>query len=263
MPSIRLIGALSLSLALIGGALWFRFIKIPPYSATLVSVQTPLEFASDDAFLKDFLSSSTTPARAFSTTTLSQEELLSRQIFTDYMSLKSQGQVSGESILNLADKYAEDILSFELSAPKVLLNQVVVVSDNEENMAAYGASLTAIRSKYKNLVAAQASGRDFSDISSPAFSSFMSATSGFFQRAANELLLVGVPVSLSAYHLDLINIYLENAEALRLVSDSSKNPAQAYASLNHYAKNTKLESDILTNIQSVLITNGIMFNSNI
>src|SRR3989339_791287 len=106
MPSIKLIGALSVSLALVGGALWFRFVKVPTYSAPLVTLEEITQFSSDDAYLKDFLGS---------TTTLSKEDLIGRQLFSEYIGLKSKGQVTPDNLLSLADKYAQDIINTEIS----------------------------------------------------------------------------------------------------------------------------------------------------
>lgn len=262
MPSIRLIGALSLSLALIGGALWFRFIKIPSYSAPLATLEEITQFSSDDAYLKDFLGSTTTP-RSVSTTTLSEEDLLGRQLFSEYIGLKSKGQVTPDKLISLADKYAQDIINTEILAKKVSQNQIITVADSEENMTTYGANITAIRLKYKNVVATQYSNVTITDVSSPAFLSFTTATSKLYQDAANELLLIRTPLSLSLNHLGLINNYLENAEALKLIGNASKNPVQAYAAINIYTQNYEKELKLIQNIQTTLMASGIIFYSTI
>ena len=260
MPSIKLIGALSVSLALVGGALWFRFVKVPTYSAPLVTLEEITQFSSDDAYLKDFLGSTTTP-RSVSTTTLSKEDLIGRQLFSEYIGLKSKGQVTPDNLLSLADKYAQDIINTEISAKKIVQNQIIVVADSEENMVTYGASITAIRLKYKNAAAARYSNVTITDVSSSAFLSFTTAASKLYQDAANELLLVRTPSSLSLNHLNLINNYLENAEALKLIGDTSKNPVQAYAAINIYTQNYDKELELMQNIQRILMASGIIFNN--
>ena len=262
MSRIRFIGALVVSVALIGGALWFRFVRIAPYSAQVVSVSELEQLLSEDAFLKDLYSATTTP-RVTSTTTLSQTDLIGREMLTDYLSLKSKGEVTPDNLVSLADKYAEGIMNLDIKTRKASLNQIIVLPDSEANLATYGNTMTNIRSKYKALVAAQYTGSGIADINSAAFSVFMGATGKLYQAFANELLLVRVPVSLAGNHLELVNNYLENAEVMKLISNTSKNPTQAYAALNIYTQNTEKESKLLLKIQTTLMANGIIFNSNI
>ena len=262
MSRIRFIGALVVSVALIGGALWFRFVRIAPYSAQVVSVSELEQLLSEDAFLKDLYSATTTP-RVTSTTTLSQTDLIGREMLTDYLSLKSKGEVTPDNLVSLADKYAEGIMNLDIKTRKASLNQIIVLPDSEANLATYGNTMTNIRSKYKALVAAQYTGSGIADINSATFSTFMGATAKLYQASANELLLVRVPVSLAGNHLELVNNYLENAEVMKLISNTSKNPTQAYAALNVYTQNTEKESKLLLKIQTTLMASGIMFNTNI
>ncbi len=265
MPRIRFIGALAISIALIGGAMWFRFVRIAPYTAQVVSVSEVEPLSSEDSLLlTDFFSTETTLATT-STTTLSQTDLIGRQLFTDYMALKSRGEMTPDDIKALADKYAESIKNSDVSIPKVNLNQVIVLPDSEVNLAAYGNAITNIRNKYKNLVTTQAqnSGGDITDTSSQAFSTFMGAVGKLYKSAADELLLVKVPTSLASNHVDLINNYLESAEVMTSISGTAKDPIRAYAMLNIYAQHSEKESELLLNIQKTMMANGIIFNSNI
>ena len=264
MSRIRFIGALAVSVALIGGALWFRFVRIAPYSAQVVSVSELEQLLSEDAFLKDLYSATTTP-RAISTTTLSQTDLIGRQLFSDYLALKSEGKTTPDDINAFAASLAESIKNVNLSIPKINSNQVIVLPESETNLATYGNTMTNIRNKYKNLVATQTgnSGGDITDTNSSAFSTFMSALGKLYQAAANELLLVGVPASLAQNHVDLINYYLETGEVIKLISKTSEDPLQAYAALNIYTKNGGRESELLLNIQKTMMAHGIIFNSSI
>lgn len=262
MPSTRLIGALLLSVALIGGALWFRFTNLPPYSADLISVQDFSEFASEEAFLSDFLAT-TSPARPFSNATLSQTELVSRQLFTDYMGLKSRGQISPEEILSLADQYAVNIVRTEIASTEVSLNQLVTVANTEENLAHYGEVITNIRSKYKALTSTRYPGGQLTDINNRVFASFLVSAGELYGLAANELLAVRVPISLAQNHLEIVNGYFANAAALKLLAETSENPMGGYAAFNFYVKNIEKETSLMIFIQQTLIAYGIGFNNNI
>ena len=265
MPRIRFIGALAISIALIGGAMWFRFVRIAPYTAQVISVSEVEPLSSEDSLLlTDFFSTETTLSTT-STTTLSQTDLIGRQLFTDYMALKSQGELTPDDIKALAGKYAESIKNSDVSIPKANINQIIVLSDSEVNLAAYGNAITNIRNKYKNLVTteAQNSGGDITDTSSQAFSTFMGAVGKLYKSAADELLLVRVPTSLAQNHVDLINNYLESAEVMTSISGTAKDPIRAYATLSIYAQHSEKESELLLNIQKTLMANGIIFDSSI
>ncbi len=264
MPPIRLIIAFAISVALVSGAMWFRFVRIPPYSAQLVSVETIGQSPTEEDFLED-LSKTDTPLYATSTATLAQTDIIGRQLFSDFMALKSQGQATPENIKTLAGRYAEELKNFEISIPKVNPDQIIVLPDSTANLAAYGNTMTSIRNKYKNFVAAQVenSGGDIKDTTSEAFATFMGAVGKLYQAATNELLLVGVPATLASNHRDLINNYLESAEVMASISNTSQDPVRAYAALNIYAQHTDKEADLFLNIQKVMMANGIILDSGI
>ena len=264
MSPIRLTIALTVSVALISGAMWFRFVRIPPYSAQLVSVKAIEQLPPEEAFLEG-LSKTDASLYATSTATLSQTDLIGRKLFLDFMALKSQGQATPENIKALADRYAEEIKNFEISIPKVNLDQIIVLLDSEENLAKYGNTMASIRNKYKNLVAAQVenSGGDVKDTSSQAFSTFMGAVGKLYQASTNELLLVGVPATLASNHVDIINNYLESAEVMESISNTSKDPVRAYAALNIYAQHTEKEAELFLYIQKVMMANGIILESGV
>ena len=265
MPRIQFIGALAVSMALIGGAMWFRFVRIPPYAAESVSVQEIEQSPSEDAFLKDLLNTDTSPSATSTTTTLSQTDLIGRRLFSDFMALKSRGEVTPDDINALAENYAESIKNIDISIPKVNPNQIIVLPDSEKNLTLYGNAMANIRNKYKNLVAIQAEngGDGIRDVSSQAFSTFMGAVGKLYQASVNELLLVGVPTTLALNHINLINNYLESAEIMKLLSDTAKEPVRAYAALNIYAQHTEQESELFLNIQKTMMANGIILNSSI
>ncbi len=153
--------------------------------------------------------------------------------------------------------------NFDLSIQKVSRDQIVVIPDSEINLTTYGNTMGNIRNKYKNLVASQAqiAGKNIVDIGSPAFSTFMRATGKIYQASADELLVVKVPTSLVENHMNLINNYLVSSKIMESLGNVPGDPMQAYAALNIYVKNSGEESNLLLNIQKVMLANGIIFNS--
>lgn len=262
MSRILFISALLISVVLIGGALWFRFFptNLPP--TQIVSIPIDEQFPSENTFLEDFYSvgASLPPA---STSTLSQADLIGRQLFTDFMSLKSQGKTTSSDLQALAESYAKNLTNTDIQVTQVNASRVIVIPDSAENFTIYGNTMLNFRNKYKNLVATQSSGTNLANITGTAFSTFMGTMEKLYRASADELLTIGVPRSLVSNHLALINNYLENAGVMKLLSNTSKDPLQAYAALNTQAKNNEKESGLLLNIQKVMMANGIILNGSI
>ncbi|MDP3763913.1 MAG: hypothetical protein Q8Q92_04750 [bacterium] len=261
MSRIRLIGALSISVALIGGAMWFRFVRTNPSSAHIVSIPEIKQFSSEDTSLEDFFNTNAQFSTA-STTPLSQTDLVARQLFSDYIELTSKGKPSSEKLNSLAGKYAESILS---ATPPIRVegHQIIILPNSEENLSRYGQSVAAIRDKYKNLIERQFREGDTGDINSPTFKTFISAAGKLYMASANELLVVGAPASLAENHKALVNNYFGSALAMEALANATVDPVSAYAAMNTQAKNTAEEADLFLNIQMTMIANGIIFERGI
>ena len=117
MLRVRFISALVISIVLVGGAMWFRFVKIPPYTnpvATVTQVEQVESTSTDDLLLTDFFNTETS-IPATSTTALSQTDLIGRQLFSDYLALKSEGKTTPDDINAFAASLAESIKNHNLS----------------------------------------------------------------------------------------------------------------------------------------------------
>ena len=263
MLPIRLTIALSMSIALIGGATWFRFGQTTYIPSDITSVDKPGALSSGNEFLEDFLATNTPIAPATTPTEpFSKTDLIGRQLFSDYIGLASRNQTTPGEINALAERYAASIMDFNAPAP-IEQSQIVVVLDSEVNLATYGDRVASIRNKYKNLVATRYGGGGVLNVDSLAFSTFTNAVGKLYRASANELLTLRVPASLAQNHLDLINNYLGSAAAMESLGDISKDPAHALAALNVQAKNTEEETGLLLNIQTTLMANGIIFEHSI
>ena len=257
MSRTRLTVALSISLVLIGGACWFRFVRIAPYSAQLVAVDDGIaEFSTEETFLKDIYdkkTSSTTPPAE-----LSHTDLVGRQLFSDYIELASRGQTSSPELDALASKYAESVLKTD-QFKTVESTQIITVVDSEENFLRYSQSISNLRGTNKALAEAQyyKSGAN-NNVDSPGFKSFMSAAGKLYRTSAEQLLSLEVPISLAENHRALANNYLGTALAMETLGNISADSLSAYAALNTQAKNSKEEGELLLNIQLALMANGVI-----
>ena len=88
----------------------------------------------------------------------------------------------------------------------------------------------------------------------------MKEVSVIYLAAANELIGLAVPASLSQNHLEIVNNYLETAVATQNISNFESDPFAAYTALNTYAKNTSEEASLLLNIQIAAASSGIFSN---
>jgi hypothetical protein len=257
MMRFRLGFALSVSLILILGALFFRFVyssRTVSYLATVPSGNSQSDEAlnvTDDSV--DITDTTTTPEN------LNTTDLVARQLFSDYLDLTSQGAVTDETVANLADKYAENVLSLN-SFSGIKATDLKTVPDSKEAMALYGQNVTTIYDKYQSLTKSAAKkGGDLSQVDSPLFSTTMDTFGKLYLRAADELKNISVPSSLVDIHMQLVNNYLSSAEAIQSISKINSDSASAFAALNAQAQNSENETGILLNIQMALASKGVPF----
>jgi len=263
MPRIRFISALVISIALVGGALWFKFGNTNDKSSDIVAVQNAKFPSNENTFLADFTNNS--EVASTSTKPLSQTDILSRQLFSDFIALKSQGQITPKNINALATKYATSISNTDISdalTPQVNINQIIIVPDSRENMVAYGNTVTNIRNKYKDLVIIEYNkDTNLTNPDSSALFDFLGATGRLYRAATEKLLATKVPASLAENHLNLIRNYQESAALAELINNTTKDPMRSLVAVNNYVRNTEKEGKLLLNIRVALIAYGVSFNN--
>lgn len=260
MSRSRLIAALSIAIVLIGGAVWFRLTNTRATKAQLVAVTAKEQAFAENTFLEGILEPSKGSPNP-SAEPLSPTEAVSRQLFSDYVDLASRGQNTADNLKSLADKYAESIAGQTISAKKMGMESVIAVADTEENMARYAQALANIRDKYKNLAESEYGRSNLSDINSPDFKKFMNAMGQLYKASADELLSLAVPFSLAENHLALINNHLSSATAMETLSRINDDPLIAYTAMTTQSKNSKEEANLIVEIQTALIANGVIFES--
>jgi len=247
--------ALSFSALLIGSATLHRFAyaqKPAPYLAAATSEAPNID--SEDTSLTDtaLLPDATdTPSEQLTTT-----DLIGRQLFMDYLDLAQNGQATDANIEKLGDNYAANLARIDTPAPytPVALN---VVPDSSQAFKAYSSAFSALYNKYTNQARVNMSAAgDMSDLANPNFSSAMQDMSVLYSRAVKELAAISVPSSLADEHQKIIELYTDNARALRALSQINTDPASAYAALGTQAKNTQAEKDTIASIASTLALNG-------
>lgn len=259
MSRSRIVFAICVSVALVSGATWFRFAQATEYYANLVS----LDRLEQDYLLADmsddFISDTTLSEDPEEP--LSQTDIISRQLFSDYIALKSQGQVTPTNLKTLAEKYASQITRTE-NLVYVDRSQIAVVPDSDNALQNYGETILKTRSKYGNLINNLTDQTKFDNIFDPEFKSFMISVADLYDNATEDLKNLPTPNSLADNHVKLINNYLSSARVSRALANIDQNPIGAYAALNMQAKNSEEEATLFSNIQITLLSKSILLKPN-
>lgn len=245
----RVLSALFLSLVLILGAGFLRHSK---ESGSTISINGLGEYTYQ-AEKGDNLEVSVADLGAASqslespTEKLTTTDLVSRQLILDYLDLTAAGENPTLAANILAERYVDMIPT--LGQPqKATREELVIVSDSIENLAAYSASLTNLRNKLA--VGLQDLGEEQSSI-------FASSMEPVYEEAAQRLKNLPVPESLSSSHLKLLNNYLAMASAMRNISDLEADSISAFASVVQINQSLKEESAIFMEMSRILIRNGV------
>lgn len=256
MLRIRLIIALTLSIALIVGAVWFRFVRIAPYSADIFSVPQTEPSAFESFDLTDF-SGTTTPVVTTSTAPLSQTETVGRQLFSDYIGLISKGQTGLEDINQLAAKYADIMARFETKA--INSSEITIVGNTPANFQTYADKVMTIRYKYKSVVETRVGTLDTLGLAEKNFTAFAKDMAALYPEAIAELKAVPTPVLLVSTHTQLINTYIGAAAAFTTAADDSRDPVETYAAFSAITKNSEQENETFLTLLEALMENGVKF----
>lgn len=258
--------ALLLSLSLVGGALWYRFVRIAPYSISeeIVTVRDANNYSSEDLVGNETSGDNGSAVlESPEVSELSEADVIGQRLFSDYISLKSQGQVTPDNVGALANTYAERIANTKLEVQKISLSELSTIPDSEENLTIYGKTMFNLRKKYRDLAAAEYSkSGNITEITSPSFRSFMGAVGKLYRDSADELKKIKVPNTLATNHREIINTYLESAVVIESFGNVSSDPIKAYAAINIYSKNSEKETALFINIEKTLQANGIILPSN-
>ncbi len=252
MPKFHLTAAIFLSLALVASAAWVRFAPQNPALAQLQGTGT-LEGANIDGSEAYFPNNEATLETA--TSTLSEVDVVSRQLFSDYIKLKTGNQATPETLRALADKYAE-ALATQQTFSSIDRSKITIVPDSNERLLEYYQKLLTLREKHKKTLDGVQPEEQFDDLFSPKLKNFMLSASNEYSLIASEIMALPVPASLAEEHLKLVNNYLAGSEITRTISEIDKNPVSALTSLESLVKNGDDEERLVAEMKVTLLSRG-------
>lgn len=246
---------------LIGGASWTRFVSAKKATGSLTAVANPDNngITEDDvlnAALADLAAASSTPTGP--TQPLTDTDLISRQLLSDFMDLSSGGNVSDDQVAALANTYIDNISSLDKSEAITAAN-ITIVPDSQTVFQSYADGFTSIYAKYEGLLQTQLSSVDPIAVGgNPNLTaSFADTLSTLYGREEKELQSLPTPNSLKEAHLKLLNNYSSSASAYHSLSKSQTDPASAFGGIVISKKNQTEETAILAEIEKILTDHGI------
>ena len=246
--------SLGVSVILIGGAFFTRHISGSSASgATLTVVNT--KNTNSDVIPDTNIPSIEPSAVGTSTKPLTNTDLVSRQLLSDYIGLASNGQDSEVNITNLADKYADRIPTL-ISAPTVQIGDIHIVPNTKANFQSYSQATTQIITTYAQTIK---SNPNFgSSVSSGSnISSIARTFSKAYGEAALKLKALATPEAIVVSHQKLINSFLSSAAASDAMAQGYADSATTFAGLVIFNKNLKDEPIIFGEIDKILKANGV------
>lgn len=253
---LRLALAFLVSIALIGAASWFRLTTSENAPSNIVAVE---QFGTSDVYdgniLRDFLEPKATSTTSVETT-LSNTDLIGRQLILDYVGLAASGGAGPESIDALANKYIDNLPALN-DTPSIGYADIKTVPNTKSNFQNYADEITKIYIEYAERISKASIGGDNLNTLNPALYSFALTFNAAYIDAALKLQNLSVPASLAPIHLQLVNSYLSSAAATKAVSETEEDSAAAFAGLVILNKNVVKEKTLINEIDRTLISNGI------
>lgn len=262
MTRSRLLLAICLAMLLVGGATWKRIesAQVSKSSGLIVisdaaNNNNPVENVNTSGADLNATTSATAP-----TENLTNTDLMSRQLFSDYISLAANGQATPDNLDALGDQYASSIVSSS-QAKSITIYNLNTESDSRTNLQVYSDSLSRIYGKYSaQLITVTKTNTDPNNFS-PTTIAFAKKVANLYQKEADELQALSVPNSLASDYLKLINFYLARAWDMNAIANSDTDPADAYTAIASETNLDGKEQIILTNIKRLLVSSGIILRN--
>lgn len=180
---------------------------------------------------------------------ITDNELMSRELFATIIALQGSGQLTEEAIATISDNIGQKIVPEEIP-DKYTANDITVVQDSQEANKLYHGSFVNIYAKYqdKNI------GEEMTIISQGIANNDAQAMrsaktiASYYRDFAQELLSISVPVSIRINHLNLVNSLIKIADSVDGLSMSLADEILGMKSIIQY---NKYSSDFVSNLEEI------------
>ncbi|MEK7186753.1 MAG: hypothetical protein AAB690_02715 [Patescibacteria group bacterium] len=251
---IRLILAVFFSVLLIAFAAWARLSSKTELGGKLVAVENAANSSYEDIYIDPSLGYS-----ALNTDeNLTKTDIISRQMFVDYLNLSAAGGDNSANLNALANKYIDSIPSLQVGLyTPFSLSDIKTIPNATVNFKAYETAINQIHEKFGSKMEGVGLKNTNLNSSDPETYLFLENLSGLYLEMAGELKKISVPIALAPSHLRLLNNYLSISGGMKAISETKKDPATAVAGMITVKESTDEQEDIITEINQILAKNGI------
>ena len=236
-----LILSLLLSVFLVGGATWTRFVSPSFTLNNKLTVVNSYENEDDKGFLDNFLGEKADTNPAPEVKPVTTGDILGKGLLSDYINLATNNKATDANIEAVANKYLKALPALTQSE-LITYDDIEIVANNKNNFEKYGQTFAQTQ-----LTLAQAIGIDHSS------ENFSKA----YKEAAAALKNSQVPASIALNHLVLVNLYLSNSASMEAISKMNNDPTVAFSGLVTINENLTKEVEIVAAVASILHSNGI------
>lgn len=248
-----ILSALFVSVALIGGAGWFKTtnVKNPPQSITSVDRASG---SGLDTYTPTNVADLSTNSLDNEGANLTTTDLVGRQLISDYLSLAGGNAVSEESLTQLGEKYANSIADIENST-KIDPSTLTTVPDTKTNLEKYSEELSLIENSRVDEL------NRISENESVANESLVYKTAGdissIYEDAGDRLMKMSVPSSLLTLHTNLVNSYLSVSAGMKSLSQVDEDSILSFAGVISAQSGIQAGQTIVRDIVEILIKNDV------
>ncbi|MGB3921999.1 MAG: hypothetical protein WBL19_01790 [Minisyncoccia bacterium] len=245
--------ALLFSVVIVGLALLWRFSDTKESESVLYSVETE---RPDD--YEEALAYFTQPAAPQATTTepaepkpLTETDIISRNLLLSYLGVAVGNEdIEKEDMEKVAERYLDQAVGLH-KFEKIGAESLKMVADSEANARTYGLGFANIYTTYAASMAGVMGDLTATDQPENTYAQFVAPIADSYSGIATALKVLPVPVSLSLLHLELINIYLSNAAAMKSIGKMNEEPLTAMSGLVAIKENGAKEMAILKELMEV------------
>jgi hypothetical protein len=250
--------AIFVSIVTIGFASWYRFFQ--PQTISNVAALQPVqnkEIYDDEALLQDFIDPNSSIFDIAATSTPPEENLTgtnvaSRNLILSYLDLATSGQeIDTQAINNLGTQYANSITNFH-KFDKAAIQDIVVVTDSTVNAGNYAEGFLKIYTNYATKSQLLSGNTNLVQASTNSYKAAAGSMRTIYTGMANDLKKLAVPSSIAQLHLELINGYLSNAQAMTDTHTLDTDPITTMAGLTLLKEGANREAQVLKTIDEML-----------
>jgi hypothetical protein len=250
---IRIALAVSLSVILIALAVWIR-LGVTTNSGELIAVKSEgVQTSTPIGSNLSFQNSTSTEIN------LTNTEIISRQLLSDYINLVGSGEITDSNINLLAEKYIESIPIIQAGFyTPMKLADLKTSLNTSPNFKTYEETMRKIHEKYGAQMKSIYPGNTILGNDSSETYPFLADLSQLYSNMASEIKEVITPVEISPYHLRLVNNYLSTAGAMISLSTQTKtDPITTIAAITTLRDNMEAQGVIIAEINQILMKNEL------